>query len=135
MPATNAPGLVEHVSTFSFDETVKRLSSAICGAGMQIFAIVDHAANAKSAGLSMPPTVVLIYGKAEGGTPIMLVSPRSALDLPLRVLVQQDTDDRTTIAFHPIKALLEASGVPAEIAGRLEPAQTLLPRAIETGAA
>jgi len=116
-------------SPFAFDATVERLTQAITNAGMQIFAIIDHAANAREAGMTMPPSTVLIYGKGAGGTPIMLASPLSALDLPLRVLVHE-ADGRTMIAFHPIAPMLIAAGVPEPLADRLSPAQTLLLKAI-----
>ena len=122
--------LVERTSAFPFDQTVERLSAAITDAGMTIFAVIDHAANARDAGLEMPATIVLLYGKAAGGTPIMLAAPRSALDLPLRVLVRQDPDGRTILSFHPIAAALEALGAPASLAARLEPGQDLLLKAI-----
>ncbi len=93
---------------------------------MTLFACIDHAANARSVGATMPPTTVLIYGNAKGGTPIMLATPQAAIDLPLRVLVREATDGKTSIAFHPIKTLLGRTGVPADAAARLEPAQRLL---------
>jgi hypothetical protein len=58
--------------------------------GVTIFARIDHAEAARNAGLAMPPTQVLIYGNAKGGTPLMLGAPSIALDLPLRVLVRDD---------------------------------------------
>jgi uncharacterized protein (DUF302 family) len=124
-------GLVERPSRVSFDLTVERLSRSIVDAGMQIFAVIDHAANARMAGLDMPPSTVIVYGKATGGTPIMLETPRSALDLPLRVLVRADRDGKTVVAFHPIASLLEAAGVSVSLAAQIEPAQSLLLEAIE----
>lgn len=122
--------LVEHSSPLPFIPTLERLSKAIVDAGMQIFAVIDHAANAREAGLSMPPSTVLIYGKAAGGTPIMLEAPRSALDLPLHVLIRSDTGGRTLIAFHPITSLLDGAGAPASLTARLKPAQDLLVNAL-----
>jgi uncharacterized protein (DUF302 family) len=121
----------EHVSAFAFQTTVERLAQAIEGAGMRVFARIDHAAGAREAGLSMPPTVVLIYGSPKGGTPIMLAAPQSALDLPLRVLVREDAGGGVVVSFHPIVALLAASGVPADLSARLEPAQNLVLKAIQ----
>jgi uncharacterized protein (DUF302 family) len=135
MQPSSTPTIIEFASAFAFDDTVQRLSEAIAGAGMQLFAQIDHAANARQVGLHMPATVVMIYGKAEGGTPIMLAAPQSALDLPLHVLVREDADGKTTIAFRPMAALLQADGVPAALAARLEPAQQLLLKVIEHGGA
>jgi len=120
------PGIAEHASPLSFDATLDRLAKAIKRAGLTIFARIDHAADARNAGLAMPPTVVLTYGNARGGTPIMLAAPQAALDLPLRVLVREDADGRTLVAFHPIAPTMLAAGVPEALANRLEPAQRLL---------
>lgn len=120
---------IDHPSAFPFDQTLARLSQAIADAGMQVFATIDHARNAREAGLVMPPSTVLIYGKAEGGTPIMLAAPRSALDLPLRVLVREE-DGRCIVSFYPIRSVLGLSGVAEDVAARLAPAQALLSKAI-----
>ena len=81
--------------------------------------------------MEMPPTVVLIYGNAKGGTPIMLAAPDVALDLPLRVLVREDPGGPAVVAFHPIAPTLQRAGVPDALTTRLEPAQRLLVEAIK----
>lgn len=126
MTDTATPGVVEHASAFSFGETIERLVQAITRAGMTIFARIDHAANARDVGMTMPPATVLIYGRAEGGTPVMLAAPLSALDLPLRVLVREREDGTAAIAFHPVAAMLRQAGAPEDAASRLEPAQRML---------
>jgi len=131
MTRATTPDPVEHISALGFTATVDRLTKAIDEVGMTVFARIDHAAGARDAGLAMPPTQVLIYGNPEGGTPIMLAAPHTALDLPLRVLVREDASGRTVISFHPAAAMLRQAGVPDELAGRLDPAQHLLVEAIE----
>ena len=124
--------LIERISSTPFDATLDRLATAIKAAGMQIFARIDHAAGAREAGLSLPPTTVLIYGHAKGGTPIILEAPAAALDLPLRVLVREGADGRAIVAFHPVAPMLQRAGVPQALAQRLEPAQALLTEAIRS---
>ena len=130
MNETDVDDIAEHPSPFGFDETLERLVGAIGGAGMTLFATIDHAAGARAVGMEMPPATVLIYGNPKGGTPAMLAAPLAALDLPLRVLVRQRDDGTTAFAFHPVAALLGRAGVPAEIVAKLEPAQRLLVTAI-----
>lgn len=120
------PAITEHESPSPFDATVERLAQAITQRGLTIFARIDHAANARAAGMTMPPATVLIYGNAKGGTPVMLAAPLTALDLPLRVLVRERADGVATIAFHPAAGMLRLAGVPEELATRLDPAQQLL---------
>jgi uncharacterized protein (DUF302 family) len=122
---------VEYVSKLAFAPTLERLVQVIERAGMRVFARIDHAAGAQEVGLEMPPTVVLLYGHARGGTPIMLASPQSALDLPLRVLVREEADGRTLVSYHPVVPMLIQAGVPAALAARLEPAQSILSAAIQ----
>jgi uncharacterized protein (DUF302 family) len=123
--------IAEHVSPVDFESTLRRLLNAIEAAGLRLFSQFDHAANARDAGMSMPPATVLLYGNARGGTPIMLAAPLAALELPLRVLVRQREDGRTVIAFHPVAALLQPAGVPETLASRLRPAQQILVAALQ----
>ncbi len=122
---------VELDSPFDYERTVERIISAIKSAGLIVLAQLDHAGGAKSVGLAMPPTLVIVYGHPNGGTPIMLAHPRAALDLPLRVLVRSEASGRTLVSYHPVAAMLAASGVQVDMARRLEPAQALIDRALQ----
>src|ERR1700754_5250755 len=113
--------MVELISAFGFEPTVERLTTAIEKAGMTIFAQIDHAAAARTVGLEMPPTIVLIYGNPRGGTPVMLAAPNGALELPLRVLIRRDPAGPVHVVYHKITEVLSEAGVPAEMAARLEP--------------
>lgn len=121
---------VEHGSAFSFETTLERLLAAIAEAGLILFSRIDHDTGAHEAGFDMPPTTVLVYGHPKGGTPLMLAAPLAALDLPLRVLVRVREDGQTAIAFHPIEDVLRRAGVPDGLAGKLNPAQRLLVKAV-----
>ncbi len=129
---TNPPDVIERRSGRSLGETLALLRAAIDGAGLTVFATIDHAAAARKAGLAMPPTVVLVYGHARGGTPIMQAAPNAALDLPLRVLVREAADG-VRVVYHPAAAMLEQAGVPEELAGRLDGLQRLIDLALEGG--
>jgi uncharacterized protein (DUF302 family) len=131
MSTMTSPDPVQFVSAVPFQPTVDRLVNAIEKAGMTVFAQIDHAAGARDVGLDMPPTLVLIYGNARGGTPVMLAAPLVALDLPLRVLVHQDPTGQAVVSFHPIAPILQRAGVPDALTTRLEPAQHLLLAAIQ----
>ncbi len=129
-PPTTANHVVEIVSPVDFQATVGRLVDAMRSAGLLLIAQFDHTAGAKVAGLEMPPTLVLVYGHPRGGTPVMQASPIAALDLPLRVLVREDSLTRTVVAFHPVVEMLATLGVTEEMARRLEPAQQLIRHAL-----
>jgi uncharacterized protein (DUF302 family) len=122
---------VEHKSDLTFFETVDHLAETIEKVGMNIFAKIDHAAGAKDVGMNLPPSVVLIYGHARGGTPVMQAAPAAALDLPLRVLIRQTDRGETVIAFHPARRMLARYTMPIELIDRLAKAQQLLVGAIQ----
>lgn len=132
MPDRTPSDVVEYPSDRPFAETVDRVTRAIRTAGLRVFAVVDHAAGAREVGLDLRPAMLLIYGHPKGGTPIMQASPLVALDLPLRVLIREDAEGATRVAFCPIVPLLARSGVPESLARGLVPAQTLLVDALRT---
>ena len=131
MNDTPVADLVELASNTGFEATLRQVREAIEAAGLMVFAQIDHSDGARRAGLMMPPTTVLLYGHAKGGTPIMLAAPGAALDLPLRVLVRE-AGAGAVVSFRPIAPVLLQAGVPEDLAHRLDPAQRLLMRAIQS---
>jgi uncharacterized protein (DUF302 family) len=83
---------VVKTSPHSVPVTVAKLSSAVEGAGASVAAVVDHAADAKKAGMELPPTTLVIFGNPKLGTPLMQKNRQVGIDLPMRVLVWQDGD-------------------------------------------
>lgn len=122
---------VEHKSSLSFAETVEILADTIEKVGMNVFAKIDHAAGARDVGMHLPPSVVLVYGHARGGTPVMQAAPAAALDLPLRVLIRETERGETVIAFHPMRQVLDRYAILTELVERLAKAQQLLVGAIQ----
>jgi uncharacterized protein (DUF302 family) len=120
MPHDRKPAdVVEVRSMFALAETIDRLDSEITTRGLRVFARIDHAANAREVGLDMPPTTVVIFGNARGGTPLMIMTPAMALDLPLRVLVRQNHAE-VVLSYHDPVALAAAFGVPPSDAAPLQ---------------
>jgi uncharacterized protein (DUF302 family) len=104
--------LISFVSPHDHAVTLQRIEREVQRRGAGVYARVDHAANAESAGLSMPPTTILTFGNPRGGTPVMLAAPESAYDLPLRVMVRT-AGDEVLVEFRPPARLGEAYGVDA----------------------
>lgn len=97
-------------SAHGYAETVQRLKAAIGASGATIFAEIDQATAAQGAGLTLRPTTLILFGNPKGGTPLMDRWPLSALALPLRVLIWEDSAVR--VAFPKMEAALEVLGVP-----------------------
>lgn len=122
--------IVELRSPYAFGATLARMTSALEGAGLTIFAHIDHSAAAKQVGLDMPPTTVLIYGNPRGGTPLMLSAPLLALDLPLRILVRDDGSGHVMVSYHDARTLTRAAGLPDNAAASLEKSAAIVAAAL-----
>jgi uncharacterized protein (DUF302 family) len=115
-------------SRFEFSETVQRLTAAIGDAGNTAFADIDQSAAAQSAGLSLRPTRLLVFGNPKGGTPLMDAFPLAALDLPLKLLVWEE-HGATQVAYTPPSAIAARYGVTgkdAQIAGMTHALETIV---------
>src|SRR6516225_1412362 len=93
-------GLITRRSNFGPEETMTRLEAGVKAKGLTVFARVDHAAGAAAVGLPLPPTEVLIFGNARGGTPLMQSAQTIGIDLPLRALVWQDGSGNTWLSYN-----------------------------------
>jgi uncharacterized protein (DUF302 family) len=93
-------GLTSIRSRFGPKETMDRLQAEIRARGMTVFARIDHAAGAAGVGLTLAPTELIIFGNARGGTPLMQSSQTVGIDLPLKILVWEDTAGKTSISYN-----------------------------------
>jgi uncharacterized protein (DUF302 family) len=131
MPAEPANGILTLLSHRSVDETVGRLTGILAAKGITLFAVVDHARGAAEAGLSMPPTKLVIFGSPKAGTPIMLASPSSAIDLPLKILVSQDANGQVWLSYNSPAYLQHRHAIPADLLPNITAAAALAEKAAE----
>ncbi len=109
-----APGLVTRPSAYSVGETVDRLEAALAARNIAVMAKIDHAANAKTAGLDLPPTTLVIFGNPAAGTQLMLAARSAGIDLPLRALVYEESG-ATVLALLDIDALAARHKIGADL--------------------
>lgn len=115
MTAPPLEGLVSVASAHSVDETVERLQGLLAAKGIKLFALVDHSGEARRAGLSMPTTKLLIFGNPKAGTPLMLAAPMIALDLPLKLLVAEDSQGNVWISYNDPAWLSARYALPGDL--------------------
>jgi len=118
-PATANEGLVVKTSTHDAQTTMDRFEAIVLKKGLKVFARIDHAEGAKSVGQELPPTEVLIFGSPKLGTPLIQNARSFGLDLPLKVLVWQETDGSARLGYTLPAALAarhDATGVDKVIA-------------------
>jgi uncharacterized protein (DUF302 family)/uncharacterized membrane protein YidH (DUF202 family) len=115
MTAVTDNGIVDTPSNHSVDETVEKLKGILRDKGIALFALVDHSGEAEKAGMKMPPTKLLVFGNPKGGTPVMLAAPSIAIDLPLKVLVWEDSRGKTWLSYNSPEYLKKRHGVPDDL--------------------
>ncbi len=109
--AAQTGSLVTKKSAHDVAKTVERLEAAIKSRGAAIVAKVDHAAAAKANGLELRPTVVVLFGNPKLGTPLMQSAQTAGLDLPMKILVWQDSSGAVQLAYQAPAALGAAHGI------------------------
>jgi uncharacterized protein (DUF302 family)/uncharacterized membrane protein YidH (DUF202 family) len=124
-------GIVRTASNHSVEETVTRLQSILEAKGVKLFAIVDHSGEAASAGLKMPNTKLLIFGSPKAGTPLMLASPSSALDLPLKILIAEDAAGKVWISYNAPAYLQARHHLPPALMPNIAVIETLAAQAAQ----
>lgn len=118
MASHDDAGIVTKLSPWSVADTMSRFSALVAARGLKVFAVIDHSGEARSAGLELRETRVIIFGSPRAGTPVMVSAPLAGLDLPLKVLVWAD-GEQTKLSYTAPAVLAARYGLSDELAGRL----------------
>lgn len=124
-------GIVHKAGNHSADQTVERLKGILQAKGVTLFALVDHSGEAQKAGMKMRPTKLLIFGSPKAGTPLMLAAPTSAIDLPLKILVWEDSEGKVWVSYNSAAYLQQRHGLPQELLQNIAVVETLAAKAAE----
>jgi len=131
MTATSANGIIDIPSRHSVQETVEKLKNILQTRGVALFALIDHSGEAEKVGLKMPATKLLIFGSPKAGTPLMLASPRIAIDLPLKILIWEDSGGKVWVSYNSPAYLQERHGLPPELIQNIAVVEMLATKAAE----
>ena len=116
----NATGtaVTTKISPLSFADTVSRLTSLLDAKGTKIFSVIDQRAEARSAGLDLRDTTLVVFGDPAAGTLVMAAAPLAALELPLKVLLWSD-GDQVKVSYVAPAELARRYGLGADLTARL----------------
>jgi len=78
---------------------VEKFIAIVKEKGLTHFETIDHAKNAKNAGLRLKPETVVLFGNPKMGTKLMQCNPSIGLDLPLKMLFSTDYEGKTTLTY------------------------------------
>jgi uncharacterized protein (DUF302 family) len=131
MTLSKGKGIVDTPSNHSVDQTVEKLKRILVAKGVNLFALVDHSGEAEKAGMKMPPTKLLIFGSPKAGTPLMLAAPSIAIDLPLKILVWEDSDGKVWVSYNSPAYLQERHSLPQDLLQNIAVVEALASNAAE----
>lgn len=124
----NDKGMVRWKSPHDVERTLGRFEQAARARDLRIFTRIDHAEGAARVDESLRPTVVVIFGSAKIGTQLLQSSQTVGIDLPLKLLVWQDDQEQTWIAYNDPEYLARRHGIRdrAEVVDRMQKALAAL---------
>lgn len=124
-------GIVDIPSKSTVDQIVERLKAILKEKGVTLFTLVDHSEEAAKVGMKMNPTKLLIVGNPKAGTPLMQAAPSAAIDLPLKILVWEDSQGKAWVSYNAADYLRERHSLPPELLENIAVVEALAAKAAE----
>lgn len=104
-------GIISVESNYTAKKTADRFVSIINSKGLTLFARIDHQKNAAGVDLKLQPTEVIIFGNPKIGTLLMQCSQEVAIDLPQKVLIREDADNKVWLSYNNPEHLKQRHGI------------------------
>jgi uncharacterized protein (DUF302 family) len=98
--AQGSAGIITKPSGKSVSENVDRLTHEIDDRGFTLFRVIDHSGQAEQAGVQMPNSKLVMFGKPAVGASAMVAAPLAGLDLPLKVLIWEDRNGAVSVSYN-----------------------------------
>ena len=116
LPVSADSGLVQIQSPHSVPETVEKLKQVLDEKGMTLFAHVPHSQSANDVGISLRPTELLIFGNPKVGSILMECQQTTAIDLPQKALVMQNSDNEVWVIYNDPAYLADRHHIEGKVA-------------------
>lgn len=104
-------GMIAIQSSHSVEETANRLENILEKNGITIFEKIDHQQGASSVDLELLPTTLFIFGNPKLGTPIMQCSQTTAIDLPQKMLIWENSNGVIQIGYNDADFLIKRHSI------------------------
>jgi uncharacterized protein (DUF302 family) len=114
-PENRIDGLRVIPTDRTVSDVLSRVEAVAREKGMIVFAHIDFSGDAARAGLTQPPSGLLLLGNPKGGTPLMVATPTVAIDLPLKVLAWEDAHGHRWVAHNEPEYLQKRHHFPIDL--------------------
>lgn len=94
-----ARGVVRQVSSYGFDETIRRVRADLGTKNIPVFAEIDQQRLGAGANLPIRRSTLILFGNPPLGVQFLQANPLAGLDWPVRMLVTEDAGGRVWLAW------------------------------------
>jgi uncharacterized protein (DUF302 family) len=126
----NSSGIITILSASSVADTLVSIEKALTSNGIFIYAIIDQEAEAHKVGLTLKPLRLLIFGNPKGGIPLMNANPLCGLDLPLKIMVWQDDENRVWLSYNSFSYLQKRFDLSESLISNMKGIEKLIQQAL-----
>ena len=96
----SSDGVITRPGSKSVPQTIDGLRRLMADRGFTVFNVIDHSGVAGRAGVQMPDSKLVMFGKPAVGAAVMVAAPLAALDIPLKVLVWEDRNGAVSLSYN-----------------------------------
>jgi len=119
-------GIVRVKSAYGMQETIVRLKKDVAAKGIRFFDEIDQTALAATAGVTIQPSTLLLFGNPPLGTLFVQSKPEAGIDWPVRLLVQQDAQGNVWAIYTDFRWIARRHGITGEAAKPFETASGVI---------
>jgi len=109
--AVSADGLVRVKSAYPLDQTIARLQKDIADKKLMFFGLIDQSKLAADAGITLRPSVLLVFGNPALGSQFVTSNPAAGIDWPVRLLVFQDAEGQVWAVYSDFDYIARRHGI------------------------
>jgi uncharacterized protein (DUF302 family) len=122
----SSAGVITKPSDKSVAETIDGLRHVMEDRGFTVFNVIDHRGVAEHAGVQMPDSKLVMFGKPAVGAAVMVAVPVAALDIPLKVLVWEDGNGAISVSYNSPPFLVERYHLEGALRAPFEAVQSIV---------
>ena len=126
----SSAGMITKHSSNSVAQTVDRLKHLMADRGFTVLNVIDHSGIAERAGVQMPDSKLIMFGKPTVGAGVMLAAPTAGLDLPLKVLVWEDGNGAVSVSYNSPVFLAERYQVEGALRAPFDAVESIVEAAL-----
>jgi uncharacterized protein (DUF302 family) len=123
-------GITTKPSNDSVAETVDRLKHLTEDRGFTVFNIIDHGGVAERAGVQMPDSKLVMFGKPTVGAAVMVAAPRAGLEFLLKVLVWDDGKGAVSVSYNSPGFLAERHHIDGDLRAPFDAVESIVDAAL-----